>query len=130
MICLDTDFIIDFLKENRSAVEKLKKIGDEELCSTEVNYAELLTGVFLRKEISEKELQAAQGFFFSIRVLPLEHEGAYRAAQIAGGLSRQGSTINFNDCLIAGICLANNCSILTGNTKHFSRVKDMRVETY
>jgi tRNA(fMet)-specific endonuclease VapC len=130
MICLDTDFVIDFLKEKPAAIERLKSFKAQEIVSTEVTYAEVLLGVFLRKEMSQRELQVVQDLFSSIRTLPLEHDAAYHAAEIAGALIKQGVEINFNDSLIGGICRANNCSILTRNIKHFSRIKGLKVEGY
>lgn len=130
MICLDTDFVIDFLKEKHAAIEKLKACEGQEIVSTEITYAEVLLGVFLRKEVSQKELQIAQSFFSSIRTLPLEHDAAFYAAEIASSLVKRGMEINFNDSLIGGICKTNNCAILTRNIRHFSRIKGLKVEGY
>ena len=45
MICLDSDFIVDVLKQSKNAVLKFESLKDEIVVSTEVNYFELLYGL-------------------------------------------------------------------------------------
>ena len=130
MICLDTSFILDLLKKREDSVVKLRSLASKELASTEVNYFEVLFGVFKRHQFSQGELMSVQNFFNSIRVFPLDDLSSYKAAELAGELSKKGQTIETNDALIAGICLANNCEIVTKDIKHFSRIKGLKVETY
>ena len=130
MICLDTSFILDLLKKREGSIVKLRSLTSKELVSTEVNYFEVLFGVFKRQQFSQSELMSVQNFFSSIRIFSLDNLSAYKAAEIAGGLSKKGLTIETNDSLIAGICLTNNCEIITKDIKHFSRIKGLKVETY
>ena len=130
MICLDSDFIVDLLRQKQDAVLKFKSLKGQAIVSTEVNYFEVLYGVFIKGQFSQDEMNLVQEFFGSLPNMALEHPGAYNAAEIAGYLDKGGLTIGFNDSLIAGICLSNKCSILTKNVKHFSRIKGLKVETY
>lgn len=130
MICLDTSFILDLLKKRPETISKLSLFMGEEIASTEINYFEVLYGVFKRKDLSKNELESVQNMFNSIMVLPLESRSAYKSAEIAGELSKKGLTIGANDALIAGICKANNGTILTKNIKHFSRINGLKIETY
>ncbi len=130
MICLDSDFIVDVLKQSKNAVLKFESLKDEIVVSTEVNYFELLYGVFVNKQFSQREFNLIEEFFDSIPLLALEHSGAYNAAKISAILKKEGLTIELNDELIAGICSSKNCTILTKNIKYFSRIKGLKVETY
>ena len=131
MICLDTSFILDLLKRKPESVSKFKLFLNEELASTEINYFEVLYGVFKRSEFSQKELELVQKFFDSISIFPLGDLSAYKAAELAGDLSKKGLEIEAADTLIAGMCLANNCTkIITKDINHFSRIKELKVETY
>ena len=130
MICLDSDFIIDILKHKKNAVLKLSLLSEEIVVSTEVNYFEILYGVFRKQQVPQKELALVQEFFNSIPNLVLDHPSACNAAEIVAYLEKEGLNIGFNDTLIAGICLSNKCSILTKNVKHFSRIKGLKVESY
>ncbi|MBI2558220.1 type II toxin-antitoxin system VapC family toxin [Candidatus Woesearchaeota archaeon] len=130
MICLGSDFIVDFLRQKQNAVLKLQSLKGKTVVSTEVNYFEVLYGVFQKKQVSQKELGLVQEFFNSIPNMALDHPSAFNAAEIATNLEKSGLDIGLNDSLIAGICLSNNCALLTKNVNHFSRIKGLKVETY
>jgi predicted nucleic acid-binding protein len=129
MICFDTDFIIDLLREKPNAAAKYEELEDD-LATTEINYFEVLFGIFKKRELSQKELNSAEQLFDTLNILALDHNSSYSAAEIAGRLSKQGLVIEINDNLIAGMCVSKNCAILTKNVKHFSRIKGLKVETY
>ena len=118
------------MKKKPESIEKLNSFGKEGLASTEINYFEMLFGIFKRQEFNEKEIDSIQDFFNSIRVFTFDQASAYKAAEIAGRLSNSGQIIEPQDVMIAGICIANNCSIATKDLKHFSRIKGLKVETY
>ena len=130
MICPDSDFIVDFLRQKQNAIFKMNSLRGRTVVSTEVNYLEVLFGILIKKQVSQKEFALAQEFFGSIPNMPLDHTGAYNTAHIATYLKKIGQEIELSDTMIAGICLANNCHILTKNVKHFSRIKGLKVETY
>ena len=71
MICLDTNFILDLLKNKQNSVAALKLFSGEELASTEINYFEVLFGVFKKHDLSQHELGVVQEFFSSIKLLSL-----------------------------------------------------------
>ena len=130
MICLDSDFIVDFLRRKQNAILKMKSLIGQSAVSTEVNYLEVLFGILVKKQVSQREFELAQEFFGSIPNMPLDHAGAHNTAEIASHLKKIGQEIELTDAMIAGICLSNNCPLLTKNVKHFSRIKGLKVETY
>ena len=130
MICLDSDFIVDLLKQKQNAVSKFELLKEEIVVSTEINYFELLYGVFIKKQFSQREFNFIEQFFDSIPIMAIDHSSAYNAAKISTTLEKEGLTIDFNDELIAGVCSSKNCAILTKNVNHFSRIKGLKVETY
>ena len=130
MICLDSDFIVDLIKRKHNAVFKFHELKGEIIVSTEVNYFEVLYGAVIKKQISQRELDTIKNFFDFIPNMPLDHPSAHNTAEIAAHLEKTGQTIGLSDIMIAGICLANNCPLLTKNIRHFSRIKRLKVETY
>ena len=130
MICLDSDFIVDFLRQKQNAIVKMESLKEQTVVSTEVNYLEVLYGILIKKQVPQREFALAQEFFGSMPNMPLYHNGAYNAANISASLKKSGQEIEFSDAMIAGICLANNCPLLTKNVKHFSRIKGLKVESY
>ena len=128
MICLDSDFIIDFLRGKTEAVSAFKDIY-EDVATTEINTFEIFFGIY-QKEKSENEENLAKSFFQSIEVLGAGNCGM-KAARIHTNLIKQGKAIEQNDCMIASIMLSNGCNrIITKNRKHFSKIEGIEVITY
>ncbi|MEK6856911.1 MAG: type II toxin-antitoxin system VapC family toxin [Nanoarchaeota archaeon] len=120
MICIDTDCIIDFLKEKKEAVNLVNKFKDE-IVTTEINVFEVFIGLYTNDRYLEEE-KATTRFFDSIEILEMKGWGK-KTAEILANLIRRGNIIEENDCFIASIMLVNGCNrIITRNKKHFSRI--------
>lgn len=132
MICLDTTIIIDFLKKNPRAVAACDKIKNENLATTTVNIFEILFGILRKKQASyNREIESFMKFINNMTVLNLDYKSSVKSSEIASDLVKKGLQIESNDCLIAGIMLANNCNtIITLDNEHFERIKRIKVQTY
>ena len=128
MICLDSDFIIDFFRGKEAVVAQMEKLKDDAPAVAAITAFEVLYGFFRRNEPAK--VQAAIDFFSSLKILDTTLEAANEAARIAGELARQGQMVNEFDSLIAGSMLANGCkSIATSNVKDFGRIKEVSVRS-
>ncbi len=130
MICLDTSVLIDLLKNNKEAVEKIKGLGSNEIIATRINIFEILLGVFCRGA-PQKFSEDVRSLTSSIKILELDEVSCIQSARIKSGLVQKGREIETTDCLIAGIMLANGCNtIITKNKEHFSRIEGIKIESY
>lgn len=133
MICLDSDFIIDYLHGKKEAIAALQKL-DGNVFTTEVNVFEIFYGLYALKNWSEREQRTIIDFFSSFgadEVLPFDALCGEMSAKILTDLQKKGKVIDQNDCFIASIILKNGFNkILTGNKKHFSRVDGLTVLDY
>ena len=69
--------------------------------------------------------------FQTIGILSLDENAIIKSAQISAEVMQKGRALADPDCLIAGIALANNINtIVTGNIKHFERIRGINIETY
>lgn len=126
MICLDSDCIIDFLKGKKEAINVINKYN-EEIITTEINIFEVLFGIYLKKEVSEKQEHITKEFLNSIIKFPFDKKCGEISAKLLASLIKKGETINQNDCFIASIMIKNNCNkIITNNVKHFSKIKEIK----
>ena len=132
MICLDSTFIIDFLKNKPEAIEACSKVKDEQLATTAINIFEILFGILRKKQINyENELIGFTKFINNLTILNLDYNSSVRASNIGSDLVKKGIQIEPNDCLIAGIMLSNNYNkIITRDEEHFQRVEGIKVEVY
>jgi tRNA(fMet)-specific endonuclease VapC len=63
-------------------------------------------------------------------VLPLNDEIIVQAAEIYGGLKKQGTIIGDADILIAATAIFHDLPLVTGNLEHFRRIPKLRCETW
>lgn len=131
MKALDSTFIIDFLRDEKKAVEKEKELKNEVLVTTSVNYFEIFLGILLMKHNKEKKQQIFENFMERLEIFPLSLDESKKSAEIAAQLIKNGKMIDELDYLIGGILLARGCSaIVTNNEKHFKHVEGIKVEMY
>jgi tRNA(fMet)-specific endonuclease VapC len=55
---------------------------------------------------------------------------AKKAAEIEANLESQGKVIGLKDVLMSSIAISNNCTIVTGNVKHFNKIQGIKVESW
>lgn len=127
MVCLDSDIIIDFLRKETAIVLKIKELRkSEKLSTTAINAFELFKGV---PDLSEQSrYDAAEIFLNNVKMLKFTLSSAKKAAEIFNDLKSRGENIELTDVMIASICIENQEPILTRNTKHFSRIKELKLE--
>lgn len=131
MKCLDTTFLVDFLRNNREAINKAVEIKDDILLTTSINIFEVLLGVYRKKEISRDEIESLRKLIDNFDVLYFDIESSFIASKITAELIKQGKEIDAMDCLIAGTMLSKKCNtIVTRNAEHFRRIKGIKVEVY
>jgi tRNA(fMet)-specific endonuclease VapC len=118
----DTDVLIDFLAGKGKSAERVsREMESGELVTTTIARFELLSGVTPKSE------NALTALLEALPALPLDSAAADRAAEVRRTLERSGEPIGMGDSLIAGIVLAVGGNLLTRNTRHFARVKGLRL---
>jgi len=102
-------------------------IGTVFLCSVVVG--ELLFGARRSKNVSATLFQV-RNFCSPFVSLPFDDRAAEEYATIRSHLTRLGTPIGANDLIIASIALANSLTLVSHNTKEFSRVPGLLLEDW
>jgi len=132
MVCLDTTFVIDLLRKNPAAEEKLAILAkrNDSPCATVVTVGELFYGAYKSKHVEaekEKVREALSGFV----ILEMNEHGAEKFGQILSTLDKSGQKINDRDVMIAAIAISKGEDVLvTRNKKDFDKIPGILVETY
>ena len=113
----DTNIVIDYLKGNKKAVDTVKKYSPEGIAITFINEYELL-----RYGEIEKIENVFETLISKIKVYHTTDEAAIKSAQIYKRLKEKGNLVGENDIIIAGICFANNETLIT-NDNDFKRLE-------
>jgi tRNA(fMet)-specific endonuclease VapC len=62
--------------------------------------------------------------------LPFDDLAADRYAPIRHALEKTGNVIGPHDLLIAAICMARGCTLVTSNTREFARIPGLLIEDW
>jgi len=126
-ICLDTDFLVNFLRNKKEEVEFVREHeGKIVFATTFINLFELYYGAY-KSRIYEnvKRLEELQ---YRLKVLNLSKESVKKAGQLLALLERSGNAIDFRDLLIGCVAQTEDFCIKTNNKKHFQRIPELNVK--
>lgn len=123
MPILDTDLIINYLRNRPNAVKIIKNLKKDNipLKTTIFNAAELFKGAYLSSNVG-KSLRGITDLLKHFEILDYSIEDAQTYGQISASLKKEGQTIGVFDALIASIVIRWEETLITRNLKHYSRV--------
>ena len=129
--CLDTDLLIAILRGKKDAYSKVLAIDEEAkgAATTAINTFEILFGAYKSKMQSEN-LKETLRLLDRLNVIPLDFSSSKKAAEISAKLGAIGEPIDYRDTMIAAIALENDLTLVTHNKSHFSRIKNLKLETW
>jgi tRNA(fMet)-specific endonuclease VapC len=122
-IVLDTDILIDFLRNKQKTVLLIENLRNENLATTAINAFELFWGAYK----VNSQLRAVERLLNSMTLLNTTRKSMREAGSIAADLDSRGIQINVGDLLIAAICKVNTYAIATNNKKHFERIEGLKL---
>ena len=126
-VCIDTDFLIDLLREKEEAVSWFKNNEDNfKLATTTINLFELYYGA--HKSIdAENNILEVDNLIDGLTILNLDSESAREAAKQFSRLSSEGNIMDIKDIFIGSIALTSKYKLKTHNKKDFERIKGLKV---
>ncbi len=125
-ICLDTDFLVDFLRDKKEAVGFVANNEDTlTLCTTRVNLFELYYGAY--KTGNPARIRAVDELQERWWILELSAFAVREAGKTGAFLEKNGTMIDFRDLLIGCIAKANGCVLKTNNKRHFERIQGLKI---
>jgi tRNA(fMet)-specific endonuclease VapC len=117
---------------NGTAVGVLRQMQimpSQEIVVCSVVKAELFYGA-MRSTDPAKTLARQRQFLDQFVSLPFDDGAAEAYGHLRAHLSRQGTPIGPYDLMIAAIALVHNATLVTHNTREFSRVEGLRLEDW
>ena len=127
---LDTNICIYAIKHKPEKVfMKLQEHDPSEVCISSVTYAELVHGVE-KSQAVEKNRVALAVLLSNIEIMKFDSLAAQFYGKIRADLEKAGMPIGPLDMLIAGHAKSLGYTVVTNNTKEFSRVKDLKLENW
>ncbi len=126
---LDTDTLIYVFKRLGNCLARLTAQADSEIALSTINLFELEYG--MGKSNNRIKMDS---YVLNLRkryaVLDFDLAASQQAGSVRALLHTQGTPIGPYDVQIAGIALSNNLTVVTRNTREFSRVPNLKVENW
>lgn len=125
--CLETSFVVDFLREKGNAIEMYRVIKEQKLETTSVVAWEILRGPKLYGRV--KEYNEAIKFLERLNILPFTLTSSRIASEIELDLKEKGRSVNLVDVLIAATAIENNSKLVTRD-EGYMNIEGLEVEFY
>jgi len=127
---LDTNVLIAVLNgRSKAIVDRVKATDPGDVFVSAVTRAELLFGArrSSRPAVNVANVLALLAPYVS---QPFDDDGAHHYAIVRADLAARGTPIGPNDLLLAATALAHDLTLVTHNTREFSRVVGLRIEDW
>ena len=127
MYLLDTDILVFIRRGRHHLQERVDRVGLSNCVVSEISLAELYVGVYKSGNDDTKRIvESLEEMFKAIPVT----SALKTFAKIKVQLEQRGLGLDTMDLLIAATALANDYTLVTHNTRHFSRIPDLKLEDW
>jgi len=125
---LDADWIIQVLAGRKEAVLAHKRINPEEIAVSYITIGEIYEVAFSYAN-PQAHLHTFRQFLTPFPLLDLNEPIMERFAEIRAYLRRPGELISDFAILIGATAVFHDLTVLTYNTRHFTRIPDLKHST-
>ena len=126
---LDTNILSDLVRQPQGVIAKqIAEVDEKTICTSIIVAAELRYGA--EKSGSNKLADQVNLILSAIEILPLESPADREYGKLRHYLARKGTPIGPNDMLIAAQALSAGLTVVTANTREFTRVPGLIVENW
>ncbi|MCZ7397233.1 MAG: type II toxin-antitoxin system VapC family toxin [Candidatus Methanoperedens sp.] len=124
-IVIDTDVLIDLLRDKGYAVSKIRSLEkNDELATTDINAFELYFGAYNSRD-KASNIASTKGLLKTLTLMHTKDESMETAGRIFAQRRAKGKMIEIRDLLIGSIALQNGYKLLTNNRGHFEGIEGL-----
>ena len=126
---LDTNIVSDLVRNPQGPIAAhLRKVGESRIATSIIVASELRYGA--EKKGSTRLTHQLESVLGVLQILPFESPADEFYGRIRVELEAVGKPIGSNDLLIAAHALSLGHTLVTDNTREFSRVRSLKVENW
>lgn len=129
MYLFDTDIITNIFKPrpSRTLLKRLKHVPRRDQYISTITIYEIVYGA-MKSDRSEYHLRNLETLLLpSVNIVGFDTKAAYLCGQLRADLEKP---LSLSDLEIAAIAIAGDFTLVTGNTRHFQRINELRVENW
>ena len=129
MYALDSNTLIYYFKDSGSVAARLRRCAPSEIGIPIIVLYEIETGIAKSQQPQKRRNQLAL-LLAATRILPFDPDAARHSAALRASMEAAGTPLGPLDTLIAGIALAQRATLVTNNTREFSRVAKLKLDNW
>ena len=132
MYLFDTDTLSNLLAK-RPAARLLKRLAEVPAAAqftSSITVGEIYYGLCKSSRPDDYRERLDRLVWPHVQIVPFDRHAAERYGQLRAELEREGKPLPDPDLMIAAIALTRKLTLVTGNIKHFARVKKLKVENW
>jgi len=126
---LDTNVLIAITKANPAVRLRLEHHADHEILLSSIVLAEIEYGI-AKSTKREYNRQVFAELSRTFKIVTFSPQAAQHYGELRVYLEKRGTPIGSNDTLIAAEALAQGATLVTDNTREFSRVPGLLLENW
>ena len=123
---LDTNVLIAMFKGQHGIQEKMVAVGLQNCFVSEITLAELYAGAY--KSMRKDALRQVVFVRNNLGIIPFDCAEVY--GKLRSHLETAGNRLDDMDLLIASTALDHGLTLVTNNTRHFSRAIGLEIEDW
>lgn len=112
-----------------SVIKRFEKLKSGSVAISTITLSELYYEV-AKSSKPDENMIALQEFISPLEVLDFTNVDALVYGKIRDSLEKKGSLIGAMDLLIASIAKGRDLTLVTNNTKEFSRISDLKIDNW
>jgi len=125
---LDTDICSYIIKNFNENVGSKYGAHFDDCCISAITYGELL--YWVQKKNSQRLSESVHLLVDQLDIVPLDETAMGHYARIRVELENAGTPTGSMDLLIAAGAMSAGAVLITHNTKHFAKIKGLKVEDW
>ena len=132
MFLFDTDALSQVLRRDPSPsiLVRMAAVPREEQFTTAITVGEMVYGAERSSRREYLLRQFEERLWPNLGILPFDQAAAETYGRIRAEVERAGTPLAEPDLRIGAIALTRDLTVVTGNTRHFSRIPSLRVENW
>jgi tRNA(fMet)-specific endonuclease VapC len=127
---LDTNICIYLIRKKPVQVlKRIQKTIVSEICISSITLAELEYGIAKSTNQMQNRIALTE-FLAPLEIVPFDEAAAVQYGEIRAQLEKLGKPIGACDLLIAAHAISYNLTLVTNNTREFSRIPTLQIDNW
>ena len=126
---LDTNICVYWLKGNERIELKILSVGMDNIALSFINVSELYYGAYKSQRV-EANLKLISQLTDQLNVVESDEAISEMFGQLKATLENAGTIVDDADLFIAACVKVHGLTLVTNNTKHFKRIKGLKLENW